>query len=151
MSERKCTHCHRACSGHVGPTGPHCGLTPLEEALSLKDDLGFEKTGAGGGKVERPPLSTDQRLDELTVKFDQLMSMVGGLADRVDKSEKKESTDKSAASEVQENPIQALQQGVGDKLLLPPGICIACVIKYCFRHPLSNSLIQVRIKPLYCG
>jgi hypothetical protein len=71
MSERKCSNCRRPCSGHVGPTGPACMLSPVKEVVD------------GDEMIETKVLSTDERFDDLTTKFENLMSMVGRLSDQV--------------------------------------------------------------------
>ena len=52
MSDRRCTTCKRPCSGHTGPTGPLCGLTPLKESE-------LEGAGAVGNATETRLTSTD--------------------------------------------------------------------------------------------
>ena len=88
MSDRRCTVCKRLCSGHVGPTGPHCSLTPLkdQEILDLDSENSKSSGAEGGGSV------VEAKLDSLSSKFDQLLSVVGSLAQRVDASESKRTT-----------------------------------------------------------
>jgi hypothetical protein len=78
MSDRRCTTCRRPCSGHTGPTGPHCGLTPLMES-----ELELDVTGATGGTVK----STDAKLDKLSSQFELLLGVVTDLTGRLEVTE----------------------------------------------------------------
>jgi hypothetical protein len=49
---RKCTKCRRPCVGHIGPTGPHCSLTPVPEwDLSFNDDNSVKTATSEPGEV----------------------------------------------------------------------------------------------------
>jgi hypothetical protein len=81
MSERKCTNCRRPVSGHTGGTGPLCSLTPLKEPVEiLERDLPED--------IDELKTDFDQKFDAMNSKFDKLMSMVSGLAVKVDESVK---------------------------------------------------------------
>jgi hypothetical protein len=87
MSDRKCVKCRRPCAGHVGQTGVNCILTPLvysDDKEDRPEGFGFvtKTEGADGGIAD-----VSQKLDKLTSHFERLMTTVGNLADRVDKSE----------------------------------------------------------------
>ena len=87
MSDRRCTQCRRPCSGHSGPTGPLCTLTPMKdiEVLDTSADAGKSATASGGSGV------IEAKLDNLSSQFEQLLSVVGTLVVRVGAVESKRS------------------------------------------------------------
>jgi hypothetical protein len=89
MSDRRCTQCRRPCSGHSGPTGPLCTLTPLKHTEVLKLNTSAEEaksaTATGGSGV------IEAKLDNLSSQFEQLLSVVSTLVVRVSAVETKRS------------------------------------------------------------
>ena len=89
---RKCTKCRRPCTGHIGPTGPHCSLTPVPEwdqSFIDDDELLKDATSGPSEQATSGPSEVSvvhKKLDVLTDQFERLMSTVGRLSDKVEKS-----------------------------------------------------------------
>ena len=107
MSDRKCSTCRRPVSGHIGPNGQLCSLTPLKETLEDGDES-FEDSEVS---------VTDKKLDALSEKFDRLMNVVEDLSVRVKSSEKRAA---GATGGTEGHPGKSVQQGSKTDLSLPP-------------------------------
>jgi hypothetical protein len=94
---RKCTKCRRPCVGHIGPTGPHCSLTPVPEwDLSFQEEESPKAATSESGEIT----FVHRKLDALTDQFAKLMSTVGCLSEKIDHSLKSEEVKSEAVKPV---------------------------------------------------